>query len=70
MMINWKIEMKNEERNCNPTIEMTSISCFPCKSELKKDKDEEIVSNDEKRDCNPTQALIAKLSPNWKVNVD
>jgi len=50
--------------------EMTSISCFLCKSELKKDEDEEIASNDEERDYNPTQALIAKFPPNWKVNVN
>jgi len=43
---------------------MTSISCFLYKSELKKDGDEEIAFNDEERDCNPTQALIAKFSPN------
>jgi len=49
---------------------MTSISCFFCKSELKKDEDEEIASNDEERDCNSTQALIAKFPPNWKVNVN
>jgi len=40
---------------------MASISCFLCKSELKKDEDEEIAYNDEERDCNPTQALIAKF---------
>jgi len=44
--------------------EIASISCFLCKSELKKDKYEEIASNDEERDCNPTQALIAKFSLN------
>jgi len=42
---------------------MTSIS-FLCKSELKKDEDEEITSNTEECDCNPTQALIAKFLPN------
>jgi len=46
---------------------MTSIRCFLYKSEFKKDKDEEIASNDEERDCNPTQALIAKFPPNWKL---
>jgi len=44
--------------------EMASISYFLYKSDLKKDEDEEIVSNDEERDCNPTQALIAKFPPN------
>jgi len=43
---------------------MASISCFLYKSELKKDKDEDIAFNDEEHDCNPTQALIAKFSPN------
>ena len=37
--------------------EMTSISCFLCKSELKKDENEEI-------------SLIAKFTLNLKINVN
>jgi len=37
--------------------EMASISCFLCKSKLKKDEDKEI-------------SLIAKFPLNWKINVN
>ena len=43
---------------------MKSISYFLCKFELNKDEDEEIASNDEERDYNPTQVLITKFPPN------
>jgi len=48
---------------------MASINCFLCKFELKKVEDEEIAFNDEERDCNPTQALIAQFEkPNYKIS--
>jgi len=50
MKINWKIEMKSA----------AAIQWW----NDKKDEDEEIASNNEERDCNPTQVLIAKFLPN------
>jgi len=53
-MINWKIEMKSAT-----AIQWwnASISCFLCKSELKKDEDEEI-------------SLIVKFPLNREINVN
>jgi len=48
---------------------MTSISRFLYKSELKKVEDGEIASNDEERDYNPIQALVAQFEiSNYQIS--